>query len=1051
VRVALLGPVVVDAGAGPVEVRGGRQQALLALLALHAGTVVASDRIVDELWGDGAPADPVNALQALVSRLRKLIGPGVLAARGSGYVLDVTPDSVDVLRFERLLDEGRHALAAGDPARASRAVADATALWRGPALAELGDHPFARAAVSRLAELRGAAVDTWADAELALGHHAKLVADLRAAVDEAPLREGGWVRLMLALYRSGRQADALRAYQDARTVLAEQLGVEPGPELRAMESAILAQAPALAPPTAASPLDPSPPTSTPRRPRTSFVGRGTELAAVERVLEEAPLATLVGPGGVGKTRLASEIAARHAGAGARVAFVDLAPVVSDDDVAEAVAVALGARDQAAFTGSSLDALQRLATHVSGGSVLVVFDNCEHVIDAAARAIEALIDASDGVRVLATSREGLGIPGERLCPLPPLDVDDGVALFVDRAGAVRPGFDPGSDELDAIAEVCRRLDGLPLAIELAAARTRALPVADIAARLDDRFRLLTGGARTALPRQQTLRAVVDWSHDLLSEEERHVLARLSVFVGGFCLDDAAQVVGGDKVEPEDVGDIVLRLVDKSLVTVDAEHESGTARFGLLQTLWHYAREQLAASGDAESVRERHARHLTELVEEVEPELRGPGQRRALDRLETEHDNLRAALEWAVESAARDVACRLVAGLGWFWYVRGYVAEGARWASTALELPGEIEHGVEVRALRHLALLGLFAGLSDLPAGIHAVEMARRLGTPDELAESLVVLAAMGPRSGDAAGAFAALDEAEAIAAGTGNRWLLGTVALLRSGLLSSAHDVAEANRVASVAVEHYRTQREDWGLSMALMTRATGLEAVGDYEAALADYTEARDAAARLGSDELVLHFQIHSGNLQTLSGDPAAGRRHHEEAVEAARRMGSASVLGMALNSLGIAARRQGDHAAAIAAHDEARGLYGAGGWFAGASLALAGLGLATEQSGDPDTAEHHHRDALDLALRIADERAIALACEGLAGVAAARGDHARAATLLGHAAGRRARVGAPLPPGERFDVDRIEAATVDALGRARYDDLSSAGTAVELQSLLSG
>ena len=1038
-RVGLLGPVVVEDGSTSTDVRGSRQQGLLALLALHAGTVIANERIVDELWGDDAPANPANALQAVVSRVRKLVGAGTLAARGTGYVLDVAPEAVDAIRFERLLVEARTQVDEGDPAGASATAEAALGLWRGPVLEGLGDLPFARAATARLTELRGAALDTWADAQLALGHHDTLIADLRDAVEQDPLREGTWSRLMLALYRAGRQADALRAYQDARTALADQLGVEPGPELRAMEARVLAQSDDLTGPARAATV---PLPRELRRTRTSFVGRDDDLEQVDRALTAGPLVTLVGPGGAGKTRLATELAARRAEAGERVVFVDLSPVTADD-VTEAIVAALGARDQPAGP-DPLDALERVTLQFLTGPALVVVDNCEHVVDDAARAVEALVGASPNVRVLATSREGLGVPGEQLHPLLSLGDDVCMRLFVDRAGAVRPGFDPSPDEQRAIAEICRNLDGLPLAIELAAARVRALPVAEIARRLDDRFRLLTGGARTAQPRQQTLRAVVEWSHDLLDEEEKHVLARLSTFVGGFTLDDAAEVVGGDKVDVADVGAIVLRLVDKSLVTTDPEH----GRFGLLQTLGLHAREQLQAAGDEALLRERHARHFATVAERLEPDVRGPAQRRALDQLEREHDNLAAALEWAVETGDKELGARLVAALGWFWYVHSHVAEGARWGTAVCALPGELHPVLEARLVRYVGLLGLFAGVEEVPPVQHAVELLRGADEPGELAETLIVVAAAYPRHGDTALTAAALEEATALGRRLGDHWIQGTAGMLSGGMLGGVDEQAKVD-ASTESVEHFRACGDDWGLSMSLMTRALSLEAMGHYDAALTDYTDAHLAAERLGGAELSQHFEVHRGNLCTLTGDVDTARRAHERAIAAARRGGYTGVLGMALNGLGLACRRLGDLDAAAAAHGEAEDLYLSGRWLAGAALARSGLGFVAELAGDADTAEAHHLASLELARQHDDERAIALACEGLAGVAALRGDHEGAARLLGHAAARRTGAGAPLPAGERADVDRIESSVVGSIGRQRYEALAAEGATAALGDLL--
>jgi tetratricopeptide (TPR) repeat protein len=585
----------------------------------------------------------------------------------------------------------------------------------------------------------------------------------------------------------------------------------------------------------------------------------------------------------------------------------------------------------------------------------------------------------------------------------------------------------------------------LAIELAAARVRALPVVEIARRLDDRFRLLTGGSRTAQPRQQTLRAVVDWSHELLDEGEKHVLARLSAFVGGFTLDDAAEVVGGDKIDVADVGGYVLRLVDKSLVTPDTER----GRFGLLQTLWLYARERLVASGDDGLVRERHARHFAKMAERLEPDLRGPAQRQALDQLAREHDNLATALDWAVDAGDKELGARLVSALGWFWYVHSHVAAGARWTATVSALPGQLDPILEARMLRYEVLLGMFAGRPDVPSADAVLALAREADAPSQLAETLIVAAAAYPRHGDAAFTTAALEEAAAIGRAVGDHWVQGTAALLAAGVLGGVQEHKKIE-VATESVEHFRTCGDDWGLSMALMTRALSLEARGDYDAALGDYADAHLAAERLGGGELSQHFEVHHANLRTLTGDAVSARRQLERAIVAVRRGGYTGVLGMALNGLGLACRRVGDLEAAAAAHAEARDLYLSGKWLAGAALAHAGLGFVAEQAGTADIAERHHLESLELARRYDDERAVALACEGLAGVAALRSDHDRAARLLGHAAHRRAGAAAPLPAGERIDVDRIEASVIGAIGRDRFDALAAEGSESELDALLS-
>ena len=537
----LLGPLEVLAGGDRVPVPGAKERSLLALLLLHAGRVVSADRLLAELWGERLPEDPANALQTRVAKLRRALGQagarGLLASRRPGYVLEVAPEQVDVHRFERLLAEARRtAVTAG----ASGRFEEALALWRGPALADFANEGFAQAEIGRLEELRLVAVEGRLDTELAAGNHAELVGELEALAAAHPLRERFRAQLMVAMYRSGRQADALAAYRAARAVLAGELGIDPSPELRQLEQAILVQDPSLAAP---EPLA-GPAGNLPSR-LTSFVGRRADLERVQRLLAGRRLVTLTGPGGVGKTSLALAAAAaagRHRGG---VWLVELASLADPSLVATVVAGALELRDTLGGVAGQapLPPLERLVQFAQEGDRLLVLDNCEHLVQACAELAETLLRAAPGLRILATSRERLGVPGEALWPVAPLELPgealspealagfDVVRLFLDRAAAVRPGFALDAATAPAVARICRRLDGLPLAVELAAARVRSLPVTEIAARLDDRLALLTGGPRTAASRQQALRATLDWSYRLLAEPERRLFSRLAVFAGG----------------------------------------------------------------------------------------------------------------------------------------------------------------------------------------------------------------------------------------------------------------------------------------------------------------------------------------------------------------------------------------------------------------------------------------------------------------------------------------------------------------------------------------
>ncbi|MGW0131828.1 BTAD domain-containing putative transcriptional regulator [Streptomyces sp. NPDC003299] len=581
-RFGILGPLEIRTGDGsPLDPGGPRPRALLTLLLLDAGRAVPADRLLDGLYGAEPPAEAANALQSQISRLRRRLAPHAgIEAAPAGYRLTAGPDTVDAHRFSRLAAEGRAALGAGDHARAAALLRDALALWRGPALPDL---PGAHAERIRLQELRLTAVQDRIEADLALGGGAELVPELRALLAEHPLSERLYGQLMRALHAGGRPAEALTVFEETRRTLAEELGADPSPELAALHADLL-RARSGAPARRRLPAQ-----------LTRFVGRETELARIAASLAASRLVTLTGPGGVGKTRLALEAAAQaqEAGpatpigsgagsvprggrrAGADVCLVELAALTDGERIPYAVLAALGVRE--GLRAPATDATDRLLAALEDREVLLVLDNCEHLVEPAARTTALLLAACPGVRVLATSRESLGITGEVLVPVPPLPEEPAVRLLLDRARAVRPDLDGGDAR---VAEICRALDGLPLAIELAAARLRTLSPGELADRLHDRFRLLARGDRAKAPRHRTLRAVVEWSWELLDEEERELASRLTVFRGGATLDAVAAVCGVP--HPEDV---LASLVEKSFLEVSG------SRYRMLETIRAYAAGEL----------------------------------------------------------------------------------------------------------------------------------------------------------------------------------------------------------------------------------------------------------------------------------------------------------------------------------------------------------------------------------------------------------------------------------------------------------------------------
>ncbi|MFF9912577.1 ATP-binding protein [Streptomyces sp. NPDC013457] len=700
---------------------GARLRALLAALAAAGGRGVRTGELIELIWEDEPPGDGTEALQALVGRLRRALGREAVVSLAGAYRIAAEPEDIDLYVFERLAAEGAAAVAAGEAERAARLLDDALGLWNGPALADLpgrdGD-PL----VVRVEQRHTHARRDRLTAAVALGEADTALPSLEALAAEHPMDEPLQALRIRALRAAGRAAEALEAYEKVRTLLADRLGADPGSELRSLHAELLAgQEPA------GRPLPP------PAR-LTSFVGRGGELESLMTELGERRLVTLLGPGGVGKTRLALEAAggtAERQPDGVRVA--ELAAVREESDVADAVLTALGGRETQLWGGAARDTLTRIVEYGTPRRLLLLLDNCEHVVGAAAQLVEQVLARCPGVTVLATSREPLGVPGEFVRVVEPLPQDTALRLLADRGAAARAGFTP-ADDPEACAEICRRLDGLPLAIELAAARLRLLSPRQIADRLDDRFRLLTSGARTVLPRQKTLRAVVDWSWDLLTAPERAVLRRMSVFTGGCDLEAAEAICptthegAGPKAAPAadgpppgqaaadtggrpggggpgagavagpragadtpvramascgDVLDLLGSLVDKSLV-VAAPGDDGAMRYRLLETVAEYAGERLDEAGDRADAEYRHLVHYRELARTGDGALRGPGQDLWLRRFEREHDNLTAALRTAVDRGDEEEALCLVLSLSWFWQLRARQADARAWSRAAAAL-------------------------------------------------------------------------------------------------------------------------------------------------------------------------------------------------------------------------------------------------------------------------------------------------------------------------------------------------------------------------------
>jgi predicted ATPase/DNA-binding SARP family transcriptional activator len=712
----VLGSLEISFDGVAFPVGGPRHRALLAALLVRPNTVVSADQLAETLWEQPRPRS-TNLLYGRISEIRTAMrkaggGPeAALETHPAGYLLRVEPDAVDAQRFERLVEEGLSAARAGRHAEAAGLQREALALWRGPALPELAHHPDAAAEIARLDELRMRALEARIDADLAAGSPGEVTAELVALVTEHPLNERLWAQLMLARYRSGRIGDALTTFETARGRLAEQLGVEPGEPLRRLHRQILRNDPVLTP-AAPEPSRSRPPV----RPLTSFIGRDPELATVRDLLRTERLITITGVGGAGKSRLAVEAAARAARDDAAVWLVELAALAQPDLLADAVGDVLGVPSHGTRPRADL-----IEDHLRGTDGLLVLDNCEHLIDAAAAFAHRILVACPGLRILATSRERLGVTGEVLLPLTGLALPDepetagqsaAVRLFAARARAADPAFALTAGTTAAVATICRELDGLPLAIELAAAHANAFTVAEMVARLDDRFTLLGQGSRATEPRHRTLHAVIDWSYRLLDDDERRVFARLSVFAGRFDLTWAEQLTE-DPRQPA----LIAALVDKSLLL----RESG--RYRMLVTLRAYGIERLAEEGELASVRNRHATIMAGRADELGRHYQGERRGRTVRELGSMMDEFRAAMEWSVAGADGETAMRIAGALAIYWHITGQYAVGRRWLEHSLNSGGATSPAVRAWALSGLTALTSVTG--DLPATTAAAEEAAEL--------------------------------------------------------------------------------------------------------------------------------------------------------------------------------------------------------------------------------------------------------------------------------------------------------------------------------------
>jgi predicted ATPase/DNA-binding SARP family transcriptional activator len=944
-RYRILGPLeVLDDEGCPVTLGGRIERVLLATLLLEANRVVSTDRLVEAAWGEHPPEKAANALQVHISKLRRALSASSgtespLYTQAPGYVLRISPGDLDSEHFEEL---AQAASSVERPESVSTRLAEALALWSGRVLDGLETDVTGRSDVARLEELRVSVLERRIEADLALGRHRDLISELEALVHTYPLREELRGQLMLALYRSGRQAEALRVYRQTREVLAEELGIEPNPALQELELAILNQSPDLKMPISERKTDkandradfpalrsldnPNMPNNLPDF-VSSFVGRGEGLAEVRNMIEQSRLVTLAGPGGVGKTRLALQVAAGLLDAsGDGVWLVELANVVDPDAVPSEVARSLRINEQA---GGQI--YEILVEALADQYALIVLDNCEHLIGASAKLADVLVRNCPRVHLLVTSREPLGIDGETVFRVPPLsmpvedsselpelETSESVTLFVERARAHTAGFALSNDSAPLVAAICRRLDGMPLAIELAVARLRSLSLSDLNNRLDRRFQLLTGGSRSALPRNQTLRGVVDWSYDLLTATEQVLLGRLSVFSGGFELDAAEKVCGFGSIEGFDVAVLLGGLVDKSLVVT--ETLTLQIRYRLLETIRQYSAERLAdANGDeTRQLFDAHAEFYLGYAEAAAPQLAGPEQGAQIARIRIEYSNLYTALEHlSKRGGQRQSALRLAVALRHFWHLVG-ASNGEILLLDGILAKYDPEIPASLLAAGLLCKADLLRSI-DLAASVHsgdeALDLARRCGDPRLLADVLSFHSITRLFFGDSQEALSLAKEAISFARRCDDPLLIGaSLNCLANALEDSDPSLAERLYGESITLGD---QLGNWSglwrshnnLGYLLMLFGRLSEAQEHLESALV-------AASKIGSDVYTAFSHGNLGWIRFREGDVNGAATNFGVCIRVARRSGQIRrIFSNVACGLAACATHDGDAERAAALH----------------------------------------------------------------------------------------------------------------------------------------
>ena len=1030
-QLCLLGSFELILDGGPLRLPGRGERALVAVLALAERRTVPDPTLIEQLWSEGQrPVDPSNALQTRVSKLRRAMaaagGLNLLTRDGPGYRLDIDPAAVDIHRFAAVTAAARRA---GDAATAISLYDQALATWRAEPLADFDGEPWAAIETTRLVELRLAVVGERAERMLTLGRYEQLAGDLEPVVATFPTRERLVAQLMTALFNAGRQADALELYTTTRELLADELGVDPSRELRMVMEQILRQDSAITPAASRPRQDVDSPRPTlgnlPLR-LTSFVGRDAEVTRGLEALERARLVTFAGPGGAGKTSLGIEVARRAQQLFADGAWlVRLAAVTEPAMLTQAVADGLGTSIEGGTVARRPQDV--LIGQLARREILMVLDNCEHLIDPVARMAQAILERCPGVRILATSREALAVAGEVQLPVGPLPVPTAdtpseavpdfpaAQLFLDRADTVRPGQTVGAPVLDAVATICRRLDGIPLALELAAARLAGMTAMELADRVVDQFAILISGNRTAEARQQTLRNAVNWSHDLLTGPEKVLFRRLAVFRGGLTLTAAEDVVTGPDLPRSQVMEILERLVRQSLVVLD--ETGGHTRYRMLETLRQYATGKLADVGETEALNAAHAAHFLTWGEQAEFGLRGAAQAGWLAVLRTEHANLRAALSWMVRSGQADQAQRLAGSLGLYWHL-GRHLEGREMLQRVLALPGGSPPS-RARAMQAVALVERPRGCIVHPsaqcaaAARDSLETFRAVGDRPRAAFSELLLAVEGVSGGEHRDAAAALRHADTEFAALGDGWGQAVAAFVTMEKLTYHSDLTSVRAAAADATARFRALDDGWGLSAVLYHYGWALTRFGVPADAVPVLREAMDVAARFGIYNTLQWATADLGLALLALGKVDEAADCFTQAGTARDEVGDDA--GAILRTYGdaVIAAGRAEYAAARRLYERAHDGFRRLGVATPTGLALAGIADCDEHLGDHRSAADNYQQLLRNSEASGEMGLASAALEGLARAALTDHDPSRAAELLTRAATIRQAYDRPPTPSE--------------------------------------